>query len=294
MQKRKSSIGQFILCAFMIGVTFTMLIPLLNVLAVSLSDPSVSREMNGLYIIPQQFTFFNYKLVLSNPNILPALRNSIFITFVGTLINIILTSMAAYALIKQDLVGRKVIMVFLIIMMLFDPGLIPEYLTIQDLGLMGSQWSVILVTAVNVFYLIILMRYFESVPKDLYEAARLDGAGHLHTLFHVTMPLAKSGVAVITMFYGVLRWNEYFRSGLYISSASKTTLPVILREILVLNDTTKLIGSANMLDIEMMSMLDINALKYAAIVVSIIPILLIYPLVLRYYVKDAMSGGVKE
>ena len=185
-------------------------------------------------------------------------------------------------------------MVFLIIMMLFDPGLIPEYLTIQDLGLMGSQWSVILVSSVNVYYLIILMRYFEAVPKTLYEAARIDGAGHFRILTQIAVPLAKSGVAVITMFYGVLRWNEYFKAGIYILDPKKTTLPVILREFLILNDTTKLIGSTNSFNYEVVSKLDVNALKYATIIIAIIPILLIYPFVFKYYTNELTTGGVKE
>ncbi len=294
MRKRKFSFFQFILCAFMIAVTVVMLVPMLNIVAISFSSPSAASQMSGLDLIPQEFTLFNYQMVLANDSIMPALRNSIFITLVGTIINMTLTCMAAYALTNQDLVGRRVIMVFLIIMMLFDPGLIPEYLTIQDLGLMGTQWSVILVTAVNVYYLIILMRYFEAVPKELYEAARIDGAGHFRMLWQIAVPLAKSGIAVITMFYGVLRWNEYFRSGLYIFDPELTTLPVILREFLVLNDTTKLIGTANTFDYALVSSLDVDALKYAAIVISIIPILLVYPLVLKFYARDAMSGGVKE
>ncbi len=294
MRKRKFSFFQFILCAFMIAVTVVMLVPMLNIVAISFSSPSAASQMSGLDLIPQEFTLFNYQMVLANDSIMPALRNSIFITLVGTIINMTLTCMAAYALTNQDLVGRRVIMVFLIIMMLFDPGLIPEYLTIQDLGLMGTQWSVILVTAVNVYYLIILMRYFEAVPKELYEAARIDGAGHFRMLWQIAVPLAKSGIAVITMFYGVLRWNEYFRSGLYIFDPELTTLPVILREFLVLNDTTKLIGTANTFDYALVSSLDVDALKYAAIVISIIPILLVYPLVLKFYARDAMGGGVKE
>lgn len=294
MRKRKFSFFQFILCTFMIAVTVVMLVPMLNIVAISFSSPSAASQMNGLDLIPQEFTLFNYQMVLANDSIMPALRNSIFITLVGTIINMTLTCMAAYALTNKDLVGRRVIMVFLIIMMLFDPGLIPEYLTIQDLGLMGSQWSVILVTAVNVYYLIILMRYFEAVPKEMYEAARIDGAGHFRMLWQIAVPLAQSGIAVITMFYGVLRWNEYYRSGLYIFAPELTTLPVILREFLVLNDTTKLIGTAATFDYAMVSALDVDALKYAAIVISIIPILLVYPLVLKFYARDAMSGGVKE
>lgn len=292
--KRKVNIGQIVLCIVMFLITLTMIVPLLNILAISLSDPSVSSLMNGLDIIPKKLNFINYKIILNHPVIIPALFNSIYIAVLGTAINIFLTAMAAYALTNKKLIFRKAIMIFLIIMMLFDPGLVPEYLTIQKLGLMGSQWSIILVSAVNVFYLIILMRYFEEVPPSMYEAAKVDGAGHFRTLFQIAMPLAKSGVAVITMFYAVVRWNEYFKAGIYIQDIKKTTLPVILRQFIILNDTVKIVGAENILNYNDLARLDLNALKFATIIVSIIPILLLYPIILKYYTKDIMGGGVKE
>lgn len=291
--KKKWTVPQILLSGFMISITLTMLIPLLNLLAISLSHPSVSKEMSGISIFPKEFTWMNYQLILENKNIMPAMFNSIFITVVGTFLNVALTTTAAYALSYEKLVGRNFFMGFFVIMLLFDPGLIPEYLTIQSLNLMGSQWSVILVAAVNAYYLIILMRYFQAVPKDLYEAASIDGAGHLRLFFHIALPQAQAGVATITLFYGVLRWNEYFKAGLYITDPGKTTLPVILREFLVLNDTTKLIGNTSAFDYETISALDLNALKYATIIFSMMPILLVYPFVLKIYAKDMVTGAVK-
>ena len=185
-------------------------------------------------------------------------------------------------------------MVFLIFMMLFDPGMVPEYLVIKDIGLMGSRWSVILVMAVNVYYLIILMRYYQAIPSEIYEAAEIDGAGHWTTLFRVVFPLAKSGIATITMFYAVIRWNEYFRAGIYLTKTKDTTLQVILRQFVILGDTTSIVGQQNLYNYNELARIDYNALRCATIVVSIIPILLLYPIVLRYYAKDVMAGGVKE
>jgi putative aldouronate transport system permease protein len=271
-----------------------MIIPLLNILAVSLSDPSVSTKMSGLDIIPKKLSFINYKVVLSLPVLVQALFNSIFITVVGTFINIMLTTTAAYVLTRPGLIFKKIIMVFLIFMMLFDPGLVPEYLMIKNIGLMGSQWSVILVTSVNVYYLIIMMRFFDGVPQELIEAARIDGCGHIRILFKIIFPLAKAGIATITMFYAVVRWNEYFKASIYLSSAAKTTLQVILRQFIVLNDTVAIVGAQNMLNYNEFAKLDFNALKYATIIVAMIPILILYPFVLKYYTTDIMAGGVKE
>lgn len=291
---KKFSFYQMALTIMFILITLTMIVPLLNILAISLSDPSVSTTMGGLEIIPKKLNFVNYKVVLSHPVLLPSVFNSVFITVVGTLINVALTVTAAYVLTRPGLVFKKYLMVFLIAMMLFDPGLVPEYLVIQKIGLMGSQWSVILVNSVNVYYLIILMRFFNDVPNEIIEAAKIDGCGHIKMLTKIIMPLTKSGVATITMFYAVIRWNEYFKASIYITSAKKTTLQVILRQFIVNDDMTSLIGAQNILNYNELAKLDYNALKYATIVIAILPILMLYPLVLKYYASDVMAGGVKE
>ena len=289
--RRRITPGQAVLTGLMFLLALTMLIPIINIIANSFSDPAKSPYMSGLRVIPDGFSLLNYQIVLSNTTIVPALFNSIKITVIGTAINIMLTIMAAYALTRPRLMFKKAIMVFLIAMMLFDPGTVPEYLTIRDLGLMGSQWSVILVTAVSVYYLIIMMRYFQAVPAEISDSASIDGAGHLRLLFSIVLPLAKAGIATITMFYAVVRWNEYFRAGIYITRTSLTTLQVILRQYVVSNDTVTLIGDKNVG--KYVNIIDYNALKNATIVVAIVPILLLYPFVLKYYTKDVLAGGVK-
>ena len=292
----KKSLGfmQWFLMIFLFLLTLTMVVPLLHILARSLSDPARSPSMSGLQIIPEGFSLINYQVIFSNKNVVPAIFNSIFITVVGTLLNMLLTMLAAYVLTRPNLVGKKLLMGFFIVMMLFDPGIVPEYMVIRKLGLMGTKWSVILSQACNVYYLVIMMRYFESVPKSLCEAATIDGAGHLSILFKVMAPLSKAGIATLTMFYGVVRWNEYYRSGIYISSISEVPLQVILRKFVVDGDVTTLIGTQNLMDYNALAQLDYTALQYATIVVAIVPILLVYPLVLKYYNKDVMAGGVKE
>ena len=292
----KKSLGfmQWFMMIFLFLLTLTMVIPLLHILARSVSDPAKSASMSGLQIIPAGFSLINYEVIFSNTNVVPAIFNSIFITGIGTIINMLLTILAAYVLTRPNLVGKKLLMGFFIVMMLFDPGIVPEYMVIRKLGLMGTKWSVILSQACNVYYLVIMMRYFESVPKSLCEAATIDGAGHLNILFHVMAPLSKAGIATLTMFYGVVRWNEYYRSGIYISSISEVPLQVILRKFVVDGDVTTLIGTQNLMDYNALAQLDYTALQYATIVVAIVPILLVYPLVLKYYNKDVMAGGVKE
>ena len=250
-RRRTFSPGQIVLTVFMLCLAITMLIPLLNIIANSFSDPMKSPYMSGLRIIPDGFSLINYEVVFSNATIIPALWNSVKITLIGTAINILLTAMAAYALTRPKLLFKGGIMVFLIIM----------------------------------------MRYFQAVPQEICESARIDGAGHMRLLFSIIIPLAKAGIATITMFYAVVRWNEYFRAGIYITKTSETTLQVILRQYVVSNDTATLIGDKNIA--KYMNILDYNALKNATIVVAIVPILLLYPFVLKYYTKDVLGGGIK-
>ena len=285
---------QWFLMIFLFLLTLTMVVPLLHILARSLSDPAQSGSMSGLSIIPKGFSLINYQVIFSNKNVVPSIFNSLFITIVGTLLNMLLTMLAAYVLTRPNLVGKKILMAFFIVMMLFDPGIVPEYMVIRKLGLMGTKWSVILSQACNVYYLVIMMRYFESVPKSLCEAATIDGAGHLSILFHVMAPLSKAGIATLTMFYGVVRWNEYYRSGIYISSITEVPLQVILRKFVVDGDVTTLVGTPNLMDYNALAQIDYTALQYATIIIAIVPILLVYPLILKYYNKDVMAGGVKE
>lgn len=293
-RNKKITFGQIILMLIMGAVTLTMVVPLLNILARSLSSPEASVKMSGLAIFPRDFSLINYRIVFNHPALMTALGNSVFVTVVGTALNILLTTTAAYVLTRPKLMFKRAIMVFLIFMMLFEPGLVPEYLVIQKLGLMGSKWSVILVTAVNVYYLIIMMRYFEEIPASIFEAAALDGAGHLRILFSIVFPLAKAGIATITMFYAVVRWNEFFRASIYLVKAKDTLFQVVLRQFVVLGDTVSILGQQNLFNYNDLARVDYAALKGATIVVAIIPVLLLYPIVLRYYAKDVMGGGIKE
>ncbi len=293
MRNKKNIPAQVVISIFMILVTLTMIIPLLNIFARSLSDPALSPTMNGLRIIPKGFSLINYKIVASHPVLIPSILNSLKITVIGTVINILLTTSAAYVLVRPNLIFKKAIMVFLICMMLFDPGLVPEYLVIKNIGLMNSQWSVILVTSVNVFYLVIMMRYFGEVPNAMHEAATIDGAGHFRIFWQIYLPLAKPGVATLTLFYAVFRWNDYFRPGIYILNPKETTLQVILRQFVVLGSSENIIGAQNLLNYNEFAKVDINALKGATMVVAIVPILILYPIILRYIKGGVMTGAVK-
>jgi putative aldouronate transport system permease protein len=278
----------------MLAAAVIVLVPLLNLLALSLSDPKRVAEVRGLDVIPRGFSLIVYRVLAANRNFLSSILNSLYITGMGTAINLVVTAMAAYALTRKSLPGRRLFMVLVIVIMVFEAGIVPEYLVVKRVGLMNTRWAVILYKAVNVYYLVILMRFFDEVPVSLLEAARVDGAGHGTVLRMVMLPLSTSAIATLGLFYGVMHWNEYFRAGLYLNSPAKYPLQLILRQFVILNDTTTLIGSGSMFTYDVAARLSYPALRAGTVVVAIIPVLVLYPLILRYYTRGVMEGSLKE
>lgn len=284
----------FIIYTMLFLLSLSVLIPILNLLAMSFSDPLKVHELKGLGIIPKGFSLINYKVLFSNPLIVKSIFNSILITVIGTALNLFLTAMAAYVLARTNFVGKRLVIIFLIVLMVFEPGLIPEYLLVKDLGLLDTYASLILYKAINVFYLFILMRFFEEVPDTIIEAARIDGAGHFKIFTKIMLPLSKPAMATLGLFYGVYHWNEYFRATIYLTDPNKWPLQVVLRQFVVERDNTSLLGAQNVLSYDQIASLDFASLQAGTIIISIVPLLLFYPLILKYYAKGALEGGVKD
>ena len=276
--------------AIMVFVLLVVLVPMLNLVAKSFSDPAKVAGMPGWQIIPAGFSLINYKIIFSNPAIWRALLNSVFITVVGVALNVVVTSMAAYAMTRPVLPGKKLFMAFFIMMMIFEPGIIQEYFVIKGLGLMDNLWSMVLYNTVTVYNLILLMRFFSDTPEAILEAAAIDGAGHLNILFKVFLPMNKIPIMTVGMFYAVARWNEFFRSSVFLTSNKNTVLQVFLRRFVVEGDSTVLASLGN-IDLTGVNM---TSLKSATIVVVILPILCMYPFILKHYTSGVMQGGVKE
>ncbi len=286
--------GYFIIL-FLLGlVAIAMIYPIYNQLVISFTGQEYIAQADGATIIPWGFTFDTYKSVLAIPKVYRGVLNSLIITSVGLVVNIVLTSMGAYVLIKRDLIGRPVLMTLIIITMIFEGGLIPDYFLMKDLHLLNTYWSVILYKAVNPYYLIILMRFFATVPKSLIEAARIDGYGEIKILFKIMIPVSISGIATVSLFYGVYHWNEYFRAMIYLNNEVMWPLQVVLRELIVSMEKASFIGAGNYLKLTGAAVLDFKAIKAALIIIAIVPILMFYPFVLKYFVKGRISGAVKE
>ncbi|MCC3373253.1 carbohydrate ABC transporter permease [Cohnella sp. REN36] len=294
MPARKFTVSQTLIALFLTLVTLTMFVPIVNLVARALSNPAQVHLLRGYELWPRGFSLLNFQVVLGNPIVGRALLNSLFITVSGTILSLIFTSIAAYVLVQKNLVGKTPLMVFLIVVMIFEPGIVQEYMVVKDLHLLDHLWAMVLYRMINVYYLIILMRFLEDIPDSLTEAAKIDGAGHLTLYARIVLPLSRIPLVTIGMFYAVAKWNEFFKSSIFLSSPKNTVLQVLLRQFVVEQDTTALVGANDLLKNNNIAQLDFSALKAATIVVAMVPILMLYPIILKHYTRGVLDGGVKE
>ncbi len=292
---RSFGIGTLLNYLLLALLGFMTFFPLYNILVVSLTGPAKIAAANGLSVIPHDFSFATYITLVQIPKVAKGLFNSLYITAAGVLINMVLTCLAAYALSRPKLPGKPFFMVFILITMIFEGGLIPDFLLMKNLHLLNNYYSVILYKAVNAYYLIIMIRFFEEVPLSLIEAGKMDGVTETRTLVSIVLPVSKAGVATVSLFYAVFHWNEYFRAMIYLTNPDKWPLQVVLRELIVSGDKAAFIGALNYLKYEVgAAQVDMKALKAGVIILAVLPILFLYPILLRYFSKGALSGAVKE
>jgi putative aldouronate transport system permease protein len=282
---------------FLIGIKIMLtvaliavLIPLIYVVANSFS--SASAVSGGrVFLWPVEPSLRAYREALSDPQILKGYYNSLIYAVGGTFISVTLTIAIAYPLSRKTFFGRNVIMSVLLFTMLFSGGLIPTYLVVQDLGLLNTRWAMVIPSAIGVWQVIIARTFFRStIPDDLYEAAVLDGASDLRFLWSVVLPLSKPVIAVIALMYAIFQWNTYFDALVYLKDPGLYPLQIVLRNILILNSTT---GNASDVAQQLERQQLANVLKYALIVISSLPVLLIYPFIARHFTKGVMVGAVK-
>ena len=275
---------------FMILLSLAMLYPLMYVIFASLSDSNALRLYDGMLLHPIGFTTTAYTKVFQNPMIYKGFLNTIYVLFFGTLTNTILTVVTGYVLSRRDFSAAKYMNIFVIVTMYFSGGLIPTFLTVKALGLFNNRWVLIIPSALSTYNLIIMRAAFLSVPKSLEEAAFIDGANHMTVLFKILVPVVKATIAVIVLYSAVGHWNSWFNAMIYIQDANKFPLQLVLRSILIQNDTSKMtqaVGDTSRANIS-------ETIKYATIVVATIPILAIYPFLQKYFVSGLKVGGVKE
>lgn len=275
---------------FLAIVALLVIYPLVFVLSASLSNPQYVLS-GELWLWPKEFTLDAYEKVFKNEDIINGFVNTLKYTVFGTILNVIMTILAAYPLSRRDLKGRGFIMAFIVFTMFFSGGLIPTYLLIRDLGMLNTFWVMIIPNAVAVWNIIIMRTFFQSIPHELEESAMIDGAGNFKILWSIVLPLSFPVIAVMVLFYSVGHWNSYFQALIYLQDQDKFPLQLILRQILIQGQTDDMIKATS--ESFLAQQLSVEGLKYAVLIVANLPMLMLYPFLQRYFVKGVMIGSLK-
>jgi putative aldouronate transport system permease protein len=272
----------------MIAVVVLTLYPFLYILASSLSEP-IYIQQGKITIFPKGFNWKAYQLVFEFPMLGRSYLNTVVYTITGTLVSITLTVLAAYPLSRRNMWGRKAFTTVILLPMLFSGGIIPAFLVVNALGMRDSIWAIIIPGAVTSFYVFIMRTFFEAIPQELEEAARIDGCSHIQILLRIVLPLSLPSLATIGLFYAVAQWNSFFPAMLYLSSKSMQPIQLLLRDIVIMNDTDSVLGGTDASERALRG----ETVKYATIMAATLPILVVYPFVQKYFVQGAMVGSVK-
>ena len=273
-------------------LTLVFLYPMWYVVMAAFSEPAKFVSHTGLLWIPEGFSLDGFQMVLRTASITTGYINTIFYVVVGTVLNILLTSMGAYVLSRRKLYIRRFLSLAIVFTMYLSGGLIPFYLTVRGLGLYNTRWALLLPVTINTWNLIVMRTSMAQIPESLEEAAKMDGANDFIILFRIILPVIKSTLAVMVLFYAVQHWNAWFHAMIFLQDRSKYPLQLFLREILLSGSMTDISAGATGEDVN--NILTMNMLKYCTIIVSTLPILCIYPFLQKYFAKGVMIGSVKE
>lgn len=276
--------------AFLTIVMLVCFYPVWYVAMASFSNSNLLTQHTGLLFRPTGFSIDAYKKVFQNPMISRGYLNTLFILIVGVILDLAMTSLGAYFLSRKRVMFKKPVMLFIVFTMFFSGGMIPFYINLRELHLTNTLWGLIIPFMIITSNLIILRTSFESIPESLIEAAQIDGAGHITILTTIVIPLSKAMLAVMVLYYGVSIWNSWFWASAILRNREMYPLQIILREILLSNDTSSMTAGTSAMDTEAIGM----TIKYATIMVATIPILCVYPFLQKYFTKGTMVGAVKE
>ena len=289
MNKRKKlKAFDIVLYIVMTILGFITLVPVLKVVAEALSDPKYV-VLGEVGILPKGFTLETVLFVLKRVEFLNSFKVTVIITIGGTLLAMVLTVLAAYPLSKPDLRGRKFFLYIFVFIMLFHAGMVPNYLLFRSLNLINTIWALIFSSAFSVFNLFVVKNYFEGLPESVEEAAKIDGATNTKTLLTVVLPMSSPVLATVTLFYGVGYWNSYFSGIMYITDRKLKSLQQYLYDLIKMTNSTDMSAT----DAEAMATLSGDAVRSATILVSTVPILILYPYLQKYFVKGITIGSVK-
>ena len=290
---RDKSVGGMIFDVFnhilLALVSLACIVPVLHTLFCSLSDPVLLARHSGIMLWPQGFSLKGYELVAGNRSILSGYLNTILYVVTGTALSILLTAMGAFVCSRRQFRLRRPMMLMIVFTMYFSGGLIPLYLVVKGLGLLDTRMAMILPSAISAWNLILLNTAFSEVPVSLEESAKIDGANDFTVLFRIFIPVSRASIAVMLLLYAVGQWNSWFNAMIFLRSRDLYPLQLILKEILVQNDTSVMSTIANQSEMDIYRPL----VKYCTVIVSIVPIIIVYPFVQKHFVKGMMIGAVK-
>lgn len=274
----------------MIFITVVILIPILFIIASSFSSPS-AVSAGKVFLWPVDFSLVGYQVIFQSPNIMRAFLNSVAYTFVGTVVSVSLTLLAGYPLARTDLKIRGVVMFLFTVTMFFSGGMIPTYLVVSKLGLIDSFWAMIIPSAMGIWNVILIKTYVQSsIPTEIFESACIDGCSDWKYFTSMVIPLAKPIIAVMVLMYAVGKWNDFFSGLLYLNDVNKQPLQLLLRNVLVQNDS---VGMSMNLAQQMNRQELKTLLQYSLIIVSSVPVMILYPFIQKYFVSGIMMGSIK-
>lgn len=282
---------------FLLLALVIVLYPLIYIVSASISDPNAVNS-GQMFLFPKGLTFEGYKTILNNDSIWRGYLNTIFYTVLGTSINLAVTLPCAYALSRSDFYGHKFITSFMLVTMFVGGGLIPSYLLIKNLHMLNTVWALVLPGAASIYNIVVTRTFFQStIPREMEEAAIIDGCNDFMLFFKIILPLSTPIIAVMALFYGVGHWNSFFSALIYLSDKTMYPLQMVLREILVLQDMSSNSINGNMTQ-DMAAMLFskqqlVQVIKYGVMIVSTLPVIIIYPFLQKYFVKGMMVGSLK-
>ncbi|MGO4546280.1 carbohydrate ABC transporter permease [Paenibacillus sp. 2TAB23] len=265
------------------------LFPLYFVFVMSVTPYTEVLRNGGFILWPSSFTLQAYKEIFASNRIPDALQITVFITVVGTFLNLLVTSLLAYPLSKKSTPWRNGILLVIIFTLLFNGGLIPTYLVVRELGLYNTIWALFVPGMVSTFNFLIMKTYFESLPQEVEEAARVDGCGDIATLVRIVLPLSAPIMATVGLFYGIGHWNEYFKGIMYVTERNLAPIQVVLRNMI----QTPSISQELAVNSTNLAMLPPETIKMATVAVAILPIVLVYPFLQKYFIKGVMIGAIK-
>ncbi|MEK4346538.1 carbohydrate ABC transporter permease [Paenibacillus sp. FSL P4-0184] len=270
-------------------VVIAVIYPLIFIISSSISSPAAVTS-GRVWLWPVDISFKGFKVLLNTPEILTGYGNSIFYTAAGTFISVVLTIMIAYPLSRRGFFGRNTLMMIITFTMIFSGGLIPTYMVVKELHLIDTRWALLIPNAIWVWQVIIARSFFQSsIPEELLEASEIDGCSDMRFVWSVVIPLSKPIIAVLVLMYAVGQWNAYFDALIYLKSANLFPLQLVLRSIIIQNNSAGTMDAMKMVERQQLAEL----LKYALIVIATLPVLVIYPFVQRYFVQGMLVGSVK-